>query len=422
MSLVARTLQGPRRWSLVPDSATSDARLLILTRALRGFADGVVSVLLASYLSALSFSPLQIGAIVTATLLGSAALTLAVGLIGTRLRPRLVLLSAAGLMLATGLGFLSLPAFWPLLLVAVVGTLNPSAGDVSIFLPTEQALLPDTVSSRQRTALFARYTWAAAVLGALGALASGVPATLAHRQGWSLATAERSGFVLYAAVALTVWWLYRRLSPAIDARHLAAPGAPLRESRRVVVRLAALFSLDSFGAGFVVQSLLVLWLFQRFHLSVQTAGAIFFVGGLLSAFSQLVASRLADRIGLVKTMVYTHLPSNLLLIAAALMPTAPLAVAMLLLRLSLSQMDVPVRQSYVMAVVPPQERAAAASVTSVPRSLAAAVSPLAAGALLGVTSFGWPLICAGVVKAVYDLLLLVQFRSVKPPEEMPVSV
>jgi MFS family permease len=163
-----------------------------------------------------------------------------------------------------------------------------------------------------------------------------------------------------------------------------------------------------------------LWLFQRYHLSVQTAGAIFFVGGLLSAVSQLAASWLAERIGLIKTMVYTHLPSNLLLIAAALMPTAPLAVAMLLLRLSLSQMDVPVRQSYVMAVVPAQERAAAASVTNVPRSLAAAVSPLATGALLGVTSFGWPLICAGVVKSVYDLLLLAQFRGVKPPEEVPV--
>jgi MFS family permease len=405
------------RASLLPDGTTADGALLVLTRALRGFADGVVGVLLASYLSAIGFSPLQIGAIVTGTLLGSAALTLAVGLFGARMRPRTVLLAASVLMLATGLGFLTITAFWPLLLVAVAGTLNPSAGDVSVFLPTEQAVLPEAVAPRQRTALFARYSWAATVLGALGALASGGPAVLAHRQGWSLAAAERSGFVLYAVVAVVVWLLLRRLSPAIGARHFTTRGAPLRESRRIVVQLAALFSLDSFGGGFVVQSLLVLWLFQRFHLSVQTAGAIFFVGGLLSAFSQLVASWLAARIGLIKTMVYTHLPSNVLLVVAALMPTAPLAVAVLLLRLSLSQMDVPARQSFVMAVVPPHERAAAASVTNVPRSLAAAAAPLLAGALLSVTSFGWPLICAGLIKMVYDVLLLAQFRAVTPPGE-----
>jgi MFS family permease len=178
-----------------------------------------------------------------------------------------------------------------------------------------------------------------------------------------------------------------------------------------------LFSLESFGGGFVVQSLQVLWLFLRFDLSVEVAGAVFFVGGLLSGFSQLVSGLFARRVGLINTMVYTHLPSNGLLILAALMPTAPLAIALLLLRLSLSQMDVPARQSYVMAVVPPEERAAAASVTNVPRSLAAAVTPLLAGAMLQRTTFGWPLICAGLAKGTYDVLLLAQFRSVKPPEE-----
>lgn len=354
----------------------------------------------------------------TGTLLGSAVLTLAVGLAGYRIRPRPVLLSASVLMLATGLGFVAIRAFWPLLAVAVVGTLNPSAGDVSVFLPVEQAVLSGTVAAPQRTALFARYSWAAAVMGALGALASGIPVTLAHRAGWDLASAERSGFVLYMVVAVGVAGLYRRLSPAVDARHPDTPVAPLKQSRRVVLQLAALFSLDSLGGGFVVQSLLVLWLFRRFHLSVQTAGAVFFAGGMLSAFSQLLAARVAARIGLVRTMVYTHLPSNILLILTAFMPTAPLAVALLLLRMSLSQMDVPVRQSYVMAVVPPGERAAAASVTNVPRSLASAASPLLAGALLTTSSFGWPLICAGAVKALYDLLLLVQFHAVRPPEEL----
>lgn len=395
---------------------------MVIARALRGFADGCVSVLLASYLSALGFSPLQIGAIVTGTLIGSAALTLAAGLYGHRLKPRRVLLAASALMFVTGLGFLGVTAFWPLLVVAVAGTLNPSAGDVSIFLPTEQAILPDTVAAKERTALFARYSLGATFLGALGALVAGVPALLARHEGWGLAAAERSGFVLYAVVALIVALLYTRVSPALGVRSADAPHGPLRQSRRIVLRLAVLFSLDAGGGGFFVQSLLALWLFRRFHLSVATAGTFFFVGGVLSAGSQLAAPWLAARIGMVKTMVYTHLPSNLLLIAAALMPTAPLALALLLLRLTLSQMDVPVRSSYVMAVVPPEERAAAASVTSVPRSLATATTPLLAGALLSWTSFGWPLIIGGTIKAIYDLLLLRQFEAVKPPEELPAPV
>jgi MFS family permease len=409
------------RGALLPRTATADARRLVLARALRGFADGCVSVLLASYLSALGFSPLEIGAIVTGTLIGSAVLTLAAGLYGQRLAPRRVLLAASVLMLLTGLGFLGVTAFWPLFIVAVAGTLNPSAGDVSVFLPTEQAILPETVSAKERTALFARYSLGATFLGALGALVAGVPVLLAHHEGWGLAAAERSGFVLYAAVAVVVGLLYTGISPSLGVRSAEAPHGPLRQSRRIVLHLAVLFSLDAAGGGFFVQSLLALWLFRRFQLSVETAGAFFFVGGLLSASSQLVAPWLSARIGMVKTMVYTHLPANLLVIAAALMPTAPLALTLLLLRLALSQMDVPVRSSYVMAVVPPEERAAAASVTSVPRSLATATTPLLAGALLSGTSFGWPLIIGGSIKAIYDLLLLRQFAAVKPPEELPAS-
>ena len=403
---------------LFPGSSTRDARLLVLARALRGFADGFVSVLLAGYLSAIGFSPFEIGAIVTSTLLGSAALTLLVGLGGQRLRRRRILLGASLLMLATGLGFFGITAFWPLLLVAFAGTLNPSAGDVSVFLPTEQALLPETVSSRERTALFARYNLAATVMGAVGALASGVPALAAQQHGWNLAAAQRTGFLIYCGIAALVALIYARLSPRLDGEPIMQAPRPLASSRRIVLHLAALFSLDSFGGGFFVQSLLVVWLFRRFDLSVQTAGAVLFFGGLLSASSQLVASWLAARIGLIRTMVYTHLPSNILMVLVALMPTAPWAIGLLLLRMSLSQMDIPARQSYTMAVVPPAERAAAASVTNVPRSLASAVAPLLAGAMLSATSFGWPLICGGLVKAVYDLLLLVQFRAVKPPEEL----
>jgi predicted MFS family arabinose efflux permease len=377
----------------------------------------MVSVLLASYLSDLGFSPVEIGVLITGTLFGSAALTLAVGLFGQRLSPRHILLATSGLMFLTGLGFLGVTSFWPLLLIAIAGTLNPSAGDVSPFLPTEQALLTRTVPAAGRTALFARYNLTAIFLGACGALVSGVPVAIAKHQDWDLIAAQRSGFVLYAAVAVLVALLYRGLSPSLDPSP-ASRAAPLARSRRIVLRLAALFSLDSFGGGFVVQSLLALWLFKRFGLSLEVAGAVFFAAGLLGAFSQLASAWLAQRIGLVRTMVYSHLPSNCLLILAAFAPSAPLAVACFLARQSLSQMDVPARQSYVMAMVPPEERAAAASITNLPRSLVAAFAPALGGYLLDRSTFGWPLLLGGSIKIVYDLLLLAQFRHQRPEEEM----
>jgi len=251
---------------------------------------------------------------------------------------------------------------------------------------------------------------------ALGALCAGVPVAIAKSQGWDLVDAERSGFVVYAVVAVLVAVIYRGLPKPPPRPRMRT--APLAKSRGIVLRLTALFSIDSFAGGFVVQSLLVLWLFKRFDLSVETAGAIFFVAGLLAAFSQLASAWLSARIGLIRTMVYTHLPSNACLIVAALMPSAPLAVAFLLLRTSMSQMDVPARQSYVMAVVPPEERAAAASVTNVPRALASSLSPAISGVLLATTTFGWPLILCGVLKIIYDLLLLAQFQSRRPEEEL----
>lgn len=382
---------------------------------MRGFADGFVSVVLADYLAGIGFSPLQVGAIVTATLLGSAALTLAVGFMGAAMSARRVLLSAAVLMALTGLGFAGITEFWPLLLVAFVGTLNPSSGDVSVFLPTEQTVLTTSVQPAQRTALFARYTLAGTLAAAIGALCSGVPVLAADHWDVALTGAQRVTFLLYAAIALGIAWLYRGI-PA--DRPVSSRGRPqLASSRGVVFRLAALFSLDSLAGGFVVQSLLALWLFERFDLSLGVAGTVFFTAGLLSAASQLLSPWLADRIGLIRTMVFTHLPANVFLVVAAFMPTAPLAIAFLLARMALSQMDVPARQSYVMAVVPPEERAAAASVTNVPRSLATAVTPFFAGLMLSWTTFGWPLVAAGVLKIVYDLLLFQQFRSLRPPEE-----
>jgi MFS family permease len=401
----------------LPSSATADARRLLSTRALRGFADGMVSLLLPSYLSALGFSSFRIGAIVFGTLFGSAALTLLIGLLGNRLSLRSVLLGAAVLMFATGLGFASIISFWPLFFVAVIGTLNPSAGDVSLFLSVEQAALAETVVSRDLTAVFSRYNVAGAFAGALGALASGLPSVVAAHFGLSTLSAQRCGFFVYSGIGTIAAVVYRSLSSAAktNIQRLATP--PLAKSRQTVLKLAAVFSIDSLGGGFIVQSLLALWLFRRFNLSVEIAGAFFFVVGLLGAVSQLASSGLAARIGRINTMVYTHVPSNALLILAPLMPGVKSTLICLLARYSISSMDVPARQSYVMAVVPAEERAAAASVTNVPRSLASALAPLPAGAMLNLTPFGWPLICAGVLKITYDVLLLALFRSVKPADE-----
>jgi MFS family permease len=413
-----RNSDGPRpgRWRFLPPETTPDARVLLVTRATRAFGDGFVSILLPLHLAGLGFNNLQIGTVATATLLGSAALTLVVGLVAYRVGRRALLLRASALMIATGLGFALLHEFWPLVVVAFVGTINPSAGDVSVFLPTEQALLPQTTSDRQRTALFARYSLIGSLVAAFGALCAAIPGFVAGQTGLPLARAIDGMFLLYAALGLVTLLLYRDLSPAIEpAKHDVT--SALGRSKRTVFGLAALFSLDSFGSGLVVQSLLALWLFQRFGLSVATTGTIFFWTGLLAAFSALVSVRIARRIGLLNTAVFTHLPANLFLLLTPFMPTVELAVLLLLLRSALSQMDVPVRNSYVMAVVAPEERPAATSVTAVPRGIAAAGGPLLSGWLFSLSPFGWPLVIAGVLKGIYDLLLLWRFRALRPPEE-----
>jgi MFS family permease len=394
----------------------SNVRLLLVAKGLRAFGDGFVSLLLPLYLITLGLSPLQIGLIATGTLLGSGVLTLLVGMHAWRFHYRTMLLMAAALMGATGVGFAFATDFWPLLIIAVVGTLNPSSGDVSVFLPLEQAVLARLVTDRQRTAVFARYSLVGALIGAVGALCAGLPELLGTATHLSMKAALQAMFLLYGLLGLTSGLVYRRL-PGGFASAVETPAMPLRQSKRIVYTLAALFSLDAFGGGFIVQSLLALWLFEKFHLSIAVAGTIFFWTGVLSAFSYLVAARIANRIGLVNTMVFTHLPSSLLLLLVPFVPDLAWVVVLLLVRSALSQMDVPTRSSYVMAVVSPGERAAAASITSVPRSLASSVSPLIAGYLLGVSTFGWPLVLAGGIKIVYDLSLLATFRTVRPPEE-----
>ena len=404
------------RLRLIPEGVTPVARTLLIGRGLRAFADGFVSLLLPAYLTALGFSPLEVGVLATATLLGSAALTLWVGMAAQRFGRQELLIAAAILMILTGAGFLVETDYWPLLAIAFVGTLNPSSGDVSVFLPLEQALMAENVEDEHRTGVFAAYGLVGSLVGALGALAAGLPDLMRAAFSMTAVEAMRDMFALYMVLGWATYMLYRRM----PAPHTAVPRQsqqPLGESKGIVLTLSALFSIDSFGGGFFVQSLLALWMFDRFGLSVSAAGSIFFWTSVLAAFSFPAAARISKSFGLINTMVFTHLPSNLCLMLMPFAPNLWVAVVLLLIRSALSQMDVPTRTSYVMAVVTPAERTAAASVTSVPRSLASAISPSIAGWLLTLSGFGWPLVIGGAIKAVYDLLLLAMFRHVRPPEE-----
>ena len=314
---------------VLPLTATPTASLILITRGVRSVADGCIGVLLPAYLLALGFGAPQVGVLTTATLLGSALLTLAVGFYGTRAGVRTLLLAASLLMLATGIGFAAVSSFWPLLLIAFVGTLNPSAGDVSVFLPLEQTALSGAIADRDRTDLFARYSMVGSLLGAGGALLAIVPDRLAGLPGADRITVYQLAFVAYAAVGLLVGLIYRRL-PADPPAMRVTTTAPLGPSRGIVFRLALLFSVDAFAGGLVVQSLLALWLFETFGLTVAATAKIFFATNLLSAISYLIAARIAARIGLINTMVFSHLPANVCLMIVPFVDDLGLAVALLL--------------------------------------------------------------------------------------------
>src|SRR5216683_2457229 len=407
---------GNEWWRPLPQGASSDAIRILAARGVRALGDGFVALLLPIWLIELGFSAFAIGAIVTSTLIGTAVLTLWVGMAASRHSRRGLLLAAAVLMAATGAGFAITTAFWPLLLIAFVGTMNPTSGDASIFLPLEHAALTQTVEPRRRTALFARYSVIGSLAGAIGVLAASLPDWAAAWTGYSRTAAVQSMFALYALLGVISLLLYRPLSAAVEAPD-EAPHRPLQQSKRLVYGLAALFGMDSFGTGFLVQSLLALWLYQNFQLSVTAAASILFWSGICSTISYFAAVPIAKRIGLINTMVFTHLPSNILLILIPFAPDLTIAIALLLARSALSQMDVPTRASYVMAVVAPEERSAAASITAVPKTFAWAAGSLISGYLLTLSSFGWPLLIGGVVKGAYDILLLAKFQKIRPPEE-----
>ena len=394
-------------------SSAGSVLLLYIARSLRGFGDGFAIIILPAYLSALGYTPGEIGFIASASLLGTAAFTLAVGLIAPRFDLRTLLSAGGALMAATGIAY---PAATQVVFVAVVafiGTINPSTGDLGVLIPIEHAMLARNASDEERTHVFARYSLIGALSMAAGSLAAAAPDWVVQL-GMDRLDAFRTMFYAYAVLGLASAAVYRFLPHA----HMhERPTAPLGPSRGVVYKLAALFSIDAFAGGFVVQSLMALWLFQRFDMSLSEASVFFFWASTLSAFSYPLAARIAKRIGLVNTMVFTHIPSSIFLILAAFSPSLPLTLALLLARAALSQMDVPTRTSYVMAVVTPAERPAAASVTAIPRSLASSLSPTLGGMLLASAFSGLPLVICGALKIGYDVALLYSFRHVKPPEE-----
>lgn len=402
--------------------ASGDGRLLFATRTLRLFAYGFLSVILVLYLADRGLTETEIGLLLTLTLLGDTGLSVALTTQADRWGRKKTLAFGAALMAASGIVFASTSAFLPLLLAATLGVISPSGKEVGPFLAIEQAALAHVVPVAQRTRVFAWYALSGSFATALGALVGGGLSQLLQQHGLPPVQSYQVILLGYAGSGLGMLLLFARLTPAVEvtgevvSRSTARLG--LHESRRVVLKLAGLFSLDSFAGGFLVQSLLAYWFHLRFGVEPASLGAIFFGANLLAGFSALAAVRVADSIGLVKTMVFTHLPSNILLILVPLMPTLNLAVVVLLLRFSISQMDVPTRQSYVMAVVHPDERSAAAGVTSVARTTGAALSPLLSAMLLGSAHLASiPFFLAGGLKILYDLLLYRGFVRLRTQEE-----
>ena len=406
---------------------TRDAWLLFATRFIRLLAYGSLSVVLVFYLIGLGLSESQTGTLLTLTLVGDTVVSLYLTTRADRIGRRRMLIVGAALMAVAGLAFASTRNMWLLMLAGTIGVISPSGNEVGPFLSIEQAALSHVVTDQTRTEVFAWYTFAGSLATALGALAAGTLTHALQETAMKPVSSYRMVVILYAALGVVLACVFACLSPTAEASTLGDKAAVrvtfaglsgLNRSRDVVVKLSALFALDSFGGGFVVQSFAAYWFYLRFGVNPGTLGAIFFWANIFAGISALLASRLAARFGLIRTMVATHLPSNILLILVPLMPNLPTAVLVLLARFSTSQMDVPTRQSYVMAVVSPDERSAAAGITGVARTMGAAISPLFVGLLFARPSLiNVPFFIAGTLKIVYDLLLYKEFSAVRPPEE-----
>lgn len=404
-----------------------DGSLLFTTRSLRLFAYGFLSVVLMIYLARLGLSEAQIGLLFTLTLIGDTIISLWITTTADRTGRRRMLIVGALLMVFAGGMFALTDNFALLLIAATIGVISPSGYEVGPFLSIELAVLSHIVPGERRTQVFAWYNLAGSFATALGALFGGLLVQVIQGVGMTPVASYRVIVLAYAAVGLMLGLLFMRLSRGVEVPETTDPsGSPMKsagllglhKSKKVVFRLSALFSLDAFAGGFVLQSMVAYWFHVRFNVQPAALGSIFFGANILAGLSALSASWVASRIGLIRTMVFTHIPSNMLLILVPLMPNLPLAVAVLLLRFSISQMDVPTRQSYTMAIISPDERSAAAGITGIARTTGASLSPVFSGPLLATPALlNMPFFLSGGLKIIYDLLLYRSFNALKPPEE-----
>lgn len=389
------------------DTVTADSRRILLAQALRGFVYGFGAVLLGASLQARGWSSVRVGLLLTIIIAGIAVMSLVVGATGDRLGRRRLYAALFLLLAASGTVFALTSMFWLLALAALTGTMSTDVVEAGPLSSLEIVMLPTGLTGQARTRIFGTYNTVAVLAGSTGALLAGGPALLRHI--WPGLPADQRFFLLFLVVGLAGSWLATSLSDEVELK-VVPTGRPLARSRPAVLRLAALFSVDAFAGGFIVQSFIAYWFRLRFGIPLETLGLVFFVVGLLQAASFAVATRLAGRIGLLNTMVFTHLPSNLLLAAIPLAPTLPLALALLFARFALSQMDVPTRQAYVIALVDPEERTAATAFTSTARYVVRPLAPVLAG-LTQQLALGLPFVLAGGIKAGYDLVLWASFRG-----------
>lgn len=412
-------MDGEQGLTVQPTSQGRDVPLLFATRILRLFAYGFLSVILMLYLAEVGLGENRIGLLLTLTLIGDTVISLAITTTADRIGRKTMLILGGVLVVFAGILFASTTNFMLLLTAATIGVISPSGNEVGPFLSIEQAALSQIVSAERRIQVFAWYNLTGSFATATGALAAGVLAQSLRSTGMSSLGSYRVIVLVYAGIGLVLSVMFACLSDAAElgpaekkARKASSGMLGLHRSRPVVFKLASLFSLDAFAGGFILQSIVAYWFHVRFGVQPAALGGIFFFGNVFAGISALTATRLAKRIGLINTMVFTHIPSNVVLILVPLMPTLPLAIAMLLLRFSISQMDVPTRQSYTMAVVDPDERSAAGGVTAVARSAGSSIAPAIAGRLLSASMFNAPFYICGGLKIVYDILLYRSFRSV----------
>ncbi len=404
----------------------NDGKLLFVSRAVRTFGYGFLSVTLAVYLSLIGFDKISIGIILMAALVNGIIFTLLSSFFADRWGRRKMLVIFGALMSLSGLIFFFSQNYFALVLAALIGTINITGTEVGPFLSIEQAIIPQTCSDKKRNSAFALYNMLGTFAMSAGVLVGGLPEYLQTWLGLSAPASVRPLFLFYTVLGIATIAIYalmsRRVEISSDAHNRPISQVLSPESRKIVAKLSVLFGVDSFGGGFVIQSILSYWFFIKFGIDFAQISYIFAAAGVLTALSYLAASRIANRIGLVNTMVFTHIPSNVLLMLVPVAPTLPLAVGLLLARMSLSQMDVPTRQSYIVAIVRPEERLAASGLTSISRNTAQAISPSITGYILQFLSLSAPFFVAGGLKIAYDIALYLNFRKLKAPEETDKSL